>query len=309
MTDMGAFNIPLLRFPTSLFLGMALWWSHPELPVPHSTYLLALGSCAAAWSLLPALLGGRERWRFIEWLALGLMALTALFVCRPAFLSEIMARLPLLKSMHWPFRELLQFQFFAHLFLLLRRPGYSPATQWRLAAYGAAVFALPLFTYSLPPTFNAMNWDRRLILSGKDQVYWEHVRPLLQPGDRVAVLIALPLYDSDRFDVPYSLLGTYNYACIDGIINVSGYSLTPPQSQLYSRQGRYPFGAFFPDQRAVLLREHPDLKFITLEGLQPVKITLNSAAGPTVDLTPFIPHELDAKPHTPPGELGEKGEK
>jgi hypothetical protein len=142
-----------------------------------------------------------------------------------------------------------------------------------------------------------MNWDRRLILSGKYQDYWAHVHALLKPTDRVAVLISRPLFDSDRFDIPYSLLGTYNYASIDGIINTSGYSSTTPLGQLYTRVGYYPFGAYIPEQRNDLLRDHPDVKFITLESLQPVKITLSSGTGPTIDLTPFIPHELDPKPH------------
>ena len=34
-----------------------------------------------------------------------------------------------------------------------------------------------------------MNWDRRLILSGKYEDFWAHVHPLLKPGDRVGVLI------------------------------------------------------------------------------------------------------------------------
>jgi hypothetical protein len=43
------------------------------------------------------------------------------------------------------------------------------------------------------------------------------------------------------------------------------------------------------------LAEHPDLKFITLESLQPLRITLSSGTGPAIDLTPFVPHELDSK--------------
>jgi hypothetical protein len=294
--DMQAYGIPAMSFPVSIFLGMALWWTHPELPPAHETYFLALGSSAAIWCIIPAL-AGRGGWKPLDLLVLGMIAIAGFLVCRPAFVIQIMAHLPVLKSMRWPFRELLQFQFFVHLFLLLRRPGYSPLTRWRLAVFSTAIFVLPAVTYSLPPTFNSMNWDRRLILSGKYQDYWAHVHALLKPTDRVAVLISRPLFDSDRFDIPYSLLGTYNYASIDGIINTSGYSSTTPLGQLYTRVGYYPFGAYIPEQRNDLLRDHPDVKFITLESLQPVKITLSSGTGPTIDLTPFIPHELDPKPH------------
>ena len=299
MDDMQAYNVAWHQFPVSLFFGMTLWWTHafnPELVNAHATYILATGASAAIWCVLPAI-AGRGGWTRLELLVLGMIVLAALLVCRPTFVIALMTHVPILKSMRWPFREFVQFQFFLHLFLLLRRPGYAPLTRWRLALFSTAVYVLPLFTYPLPPTFNSMSWDRRLILSGKDQVYWQHVRPFLKPDDKVAVLIPLDLFKSDRFDIPYSLLGTYNYACVDGILNTSGYSSTTPLKQLYSRVGYYPFGAYIPEQRAALLREHPDVKFITLEGLQPVKITLSSGTGPAIDLTPFIPHELDPKPH------------
>jgi hypothetical protein len=38
-----------------------------------------------------------------------------------------------------------------------------------------------------------------------------------------------------------------------------------------------------------------------------VKITLSSATGPVIDLTPFIPHALDAPPHVPPGAADQAG--
>ena len=299
MDDMQAYNIPILSFPVALFFGVALWWTHPtntQLLHAHTTYILALGSSAAIWCILPAL-AGRGGWKPIDKLVLGMIVITGFLVCRPTFVIQMMTHIPVLKSMRWPFRELLQFQFFVHLFLLLRQPGYSPITRWRLAVFSTAIYVLPAVTYALPPTFNSMNWDRRLILSGKYQDYWAHVHQYLKPGDVVAVLIARPLFDSDRFDEPYVLLGTYNYACIDGFLNSSGYSLTTPLGQLYTRVGYYPFGAYIPEQRNDLLRDHPDIKFITLESLQPVKITLSSGTGPTIDLTPFIPHELDPKPH------------
>ncbi len=293
LDDMQAYNIAAADFPTSLFAGMALWLLHPGLPPAHGTYILALGSSAAIWCLVPALAG--RNWRRLDLLVLGLIVTVAFLVCRPTWVTRVMSHLPLLRSMRWPFRELLQLQFFVHLFLLLRPPGYSPLTRWRIALGSTALYVVPLFLYQLPPTFNSMNWDRRLILSGKAEVYWDRVRPLLQPGDRVAVLISRKLYDHERFEVPYSLLGTYSYACIDGIIGTSGYSSTPPRDQLYTKIAYYPFGAYIPEQRAALLKEHPDLKFITLESLQPLKITLSSGTGTSVDLTPFVPRELDPR--------------
>ncbi len=293
MDDMQAYNIPLSEFPVALFAGVALWMTHPAAVPTHTTYTLALGSSAAAWCLVPALAG--RGWRRLDLLVMGMAVVIAVLVCRPAWVTALMSHLPLLRSMRWPFRELLQLQFFLHVFLLLRPAGYAPLTRWRIALFSTGLFVVPLFLFPLPPTFNSMNWDRRLVLSGKLDTYWAKVRPMLRPDDRVAVLISRQLYDQDRFDVPYSLLGTYNYACIDGIISTSGYSSTAPLDQLYTRIGYYPFGANLPEQRAALLAEHPDLKFITLESLKPLKITLDAGTGPDLDLTPFVPRELDPR--------------
>jgi hypothetical protein len=53
-------------------------------------------------------------------------------------------------------------------------------------------------------------------------------------------------------------------------------------------------GVFSPDQKEAILRERPNVKFITLESVDPLRITLSSRDGPTVDLTPLIPAELVA---------------
>lgn len=114
--------------------------------------------------------------------------------------------------------------------------------------------------------------------------------PLLKPDDRVAVIIPFDLYQDDRFEEPYILLGSYNYAEIDGFINAWGYSPTAPLDQVYTKTyAYYPFGAYRPEQKAALEAEKPELKFITLESLHPLRITLSSRDGPVIDLTPFVP--------------------
>ena len=291
LTDMSNNNIPFSLFPTSLFCGMALWIINPPIH-PYTTYTLALGSCAAAWCLVAAL-AGRGKWSVMEQVLLGLLLLIWLMVCRPDWVSAIMARLPLLKSLRWPFRELLQFQFFLHVLLVVRRPGFSPRGRLRLALFGSAIYLVPMLSYRLPPTFNSMTLDRHLLFSGGFDSYWSQVRPLLKPDDRLAVIIPFQLYCDDRFEEPYSLLSTYNYSCLTHVINVWGWSGTPPNDQLFTRNHAfYPFGAFRPEQKAALLAERPDLKFITLESLDPLRITLSSGNAPPVDLTPFIPKNL-----------------
>jgi hypothetical protein len=300
ITDMQQNNIPAEDFLTSIFLGMAIWIFFPH-QHPYVTYTLSLGASAAVWCLLPAVMS-RAKWRGTTFVTLLILLFSALMIIRPFFITELMARLPVLKSMRWPFREFIQFQFFLHLFLVVRKPGFNTQSRKFSAAFGAIVFIVPLVLYPYAPTFNTMTWDRELIISGRYQDYWAQVRALLKPGDRVAVIIPLNLYTDDRFEEPYSLLGTYNYASIDGIVNAWGYSPTVPVDATYTKTyAFYPFGAYHPDQKAALMAEKPDLKFITLESLQPLRITLSSRDGPVIDLTPFVPPRQSKVPEHPKG--------
>jgi len=300
LEDMQANNIPAYDFGTSIFLGMAIWIFHPH-EHPYVTYTLALGASAAVWCLLPAL-SSQAKWRGTEIVTGLMLVFGAIMICRPFFVTEIMAHLPLLRSLRWPFREFVQFQFFLHMFLLVRPPGLNAQARNVSAVFGTFVFVVPLVTYPFPPTFNSMNWDRELLISGGYQSYWDHVRPLLKPTDRVAVIIPFDLYQDDRFEEPYILLGSYNYASLDGFVNAWGYSPTAPRDQVYTKTyAFYPFGAYHPDQKAALMAEKPDLKFITLESLHPLRITLSSRDGPTIDLTPFVPERKSKIPPHEPG--------
>jgi hypothetical protein len=291
LQDMQANNIPAAEFPVSMFLGTALWLMHPHVKF-HVIYTLALGSSAAAWCLLPAL-ASRSKWRGLEVVSLALMIFACILICRPTWITRVMLHLPIFRSMRWPFRELVQFQFFLHLFLLVRPPGLTVPARRLSAVFGAFVMIVPTILFSLPPTFNSMAWDRELVLTGGFDRYWDQVRPLIKPTDRVAVLIPLELYEQNRFEVPFSLLCTYDYATMAGVVNAWGYSPTAPRDQVYTQTyAYYPFGAYHPAQKEALLAERPDLKFITLESLQPLKISLSSRDGPTIDLTPYVPPRI-----------------
>jgi hypothetical protein len=289
--DMEQYNIPPLLFPTSVFLGMALWYIHPP-EHAYATYTFAFGSCAAAWCLVPAL-ASRDRWRGLDLISGGLVLFGVFMVGRPLWFTEIMAHVPVLKSMRWPFREIVQFQFFLHLFLLVRRPGMRPRVRRLTALFSTSIMVLPLFFYYLPPTLNAMKMNREILFSGDFDRYWDRVRPLFKPGDRFAVLLSYDLYVDNRIDRPNCLLGSYDFACLARVVNVSGYSHTVPADQLYLKtEPFFPNGSYDISQRAELLREDPQLKFITLESLQPLRITLSSGDGPTIDLSPYIPDRV-----------------
>jgi hypothetical protein len=291
LVEMSRNNIPPGLFLTSIFLGDGVWIINPPIE-PNVTYTLAVGSAAAAWCSL-GLISFRRRWEPLEKLLVGLVLLAALVVVRPQFVSEIMVRLPLLKSMRWPFRELLQFQFFLHLLLLVRPSGFPARGQRRLAVFSTLIYLVPMLAYKIPPTFNTMRIDRELVLHGGLDAYWRQVRPLLQPGDRVAAIIPREFYAEGQFELPFSLLNAFNYPCLTRCDAAGGYSQTSPRDQLYVQPWSiYPFGAWEPDQEAELRAERPDLKFIAVESISPLKITLSSATGAVIDLTPYVPENV-----------------
>ncbi len=249
-------NIPLDGFLSSVLLGMALWIFHPN---GHrmSSYTLALGSCAAAWCLLPAL-ASRARWRGTEVVALLMAIFGAVMVIRPMIITEIMAQLPLLRSLRWPFREFIQFQFFFHLFLLVRPP--------RFHARGAQVLRgirhirLRRADAVLSLRADVQHDDvgpRTDHQRARDKDYWAHVGRYLQPGDRIAVIIPLELYTDDRFEEPYSLLGTFNYASSEGIINVWVTRRRRRSTAILPVTAFYPFGALPSRSPAAALEADP----------------------------------------------------
>jgi len=287
LQEITAFHIPALYFVPDVFFGSLHWLLSPynfSQVVPQS----ALGASAAAWCLVPAL-AGRAKWKGLEVVCMGMMLVAALLVCRPAWLAEVMLQVPVLRSMRLPFREFLQFVFFMHLFLLVRPPGLSASARRMIALFGALLFIGAAGCY-WPPTFNPMNLDRQLVLGGGAESWWRQIRSLLKPEDRLVVILPSDVFDNGKYDLAFCLLGTFNYAVPAGLTNASGYSPTVPKDQVYLKtEPYYYFGAFTPDQEAAILAERPEVKFLTLESWAPLKITLSSRDGPTIDLTPYVP--------------------
>jgi hypothetical protein len=287
---MSKFAIPATLFPFSYFFSTfsALLPMRIGFGTTQLYYASAFVSCAAAWSIIPALMS-RTRCRGLELLCAGLALLAALMVIRPLWMNAIMSHLPLLKSMRWPFREILQFQFFLHLFLVMRPPGGTVSFQRIFTAAGVFVFLFPLF-FLPAPTFHPMRLDRELLFSGRSDRYWAEVKSRLGPDDVIVPVADPEMIRKNPFDVPFSLLGAYNFPILFKVKSVTGYSVTVPRDQLYvTVPPAVNIGVFSPDQKEAILRERPNVKFITLESVDPLRITLSSRDGPTVDLTPLIP--------------------
>jgi len=165
-----------------------------------------------------------------------------------------------------------------------------PRVRFLTALAGTAAFVVPMLLYPVTPTFNDMPYDRQVILSGQFEPYWAKVRTFFKPGDRYVVLIPVFPDQADSLTRPFSLMGGYNYAMLAHVVCGSGYSQTTPRDQVYLKTPIFsPWGAYQIKQRDALLRECPSLKFVTLESVKPLKVTLSSRDGPTIDLTPYIP--------------------
>jgi hypothetical protein len=90
--------------------------------------------------------------------------------------------------------------------------------------------------------------------------------------------------------VPFSLIGAYDFPIFFEVKSATGYSVTTPHDQLYLKtRPRWSSGIFTPDQKEAILQERPHIRFITLESVEPLRITLSSREGPPIDLTPYVP--------------------
>jgi hypothetical protein len=291
LKESTANNIPAALYPFSFFCGnwtdlVGGWGGDAVVKSADFPHLSVMLACGAAWCLLPALFRP-TKWRGIEMLLLFLMALLVVWTVRPLALARIMHGLPVLKSMRWPFRECMQLLFFLHLFLLLRHPGSLKGWPPGIAVFGLLMFLLPL-PFSRVPTLNPLFLDRKEVLSGNAGRFWTEVETRLKPTDYIVTVIDPDLLKQEITKLPYSLLGTANFPAFYKLRCASGYSPTAPLKQrLLKTDPEFWFGAFGTDQVPELLRERPDLKMITVDGVDPLRISL-VARGQRIDLTPYI---------------------
>jgi hypothetical protein len=289
--DSSVFAVPASVFPFSFFFGN---WTEPLANAMGDTslmtypYISTLSACAAAWCLVPAL-HSSSRWRPMDILCLGMAGLTMLLIIRPDGIAVAIEHLPLLKSMRWPFREILQFLFFIHLFIILRPPLRLAQLRWIIPLYSLALFLLPLpFIHS--PTLSLRANDRLATLSGKADHFWNQVKLLFKPTDEIATIIDQRLWQTNACDIPYTYLGTANFPALYQIRCVSGYSPTSPADQLpLKTKPYYWFGAFDAGQLDTVLQERPNLQIIVIESASPLKIVLYSKDGTKIDLTSYLP--------------------
>jgi hypothetical protein len=285
---LGAFSMPAPLAPISLLFGnffeMVAYFAHKD----DATFFLfprlpTLLACAAAWCVFPLVLG-RRRWTPVEAGLAGVIALLVIMFIRPLGITTLMSHLPVLRSMRWPFREILQTLFFFHLLLVVRPWGGSLALQNRIACVSLALFALPLFfTHAL--TLNPLRNDRLMVLGGGGERYWTAFKERLAPGTRIVTIINPDMWFRQTDYINYTLTGVGDFPAYFRVPSVSGYSQTAPLDQLKIKVASYFwFGAYAPWQLTDVKRAYPNVAVITVLSFHPLKLTLTTADGITTDL-------------------------
>jgi hypothetical protein len=292
---MTVLNIPFKYFFPALIAGP--WTAfHPGTPgagiiMPVEAFM----GCAATWCIEPVLLNWRPLSQ-LERLIMFTLVVNSILIMRPLWISEIFSHIPLLKSLRWPFREVLQFQFFFHLFLVIRQPGMSLRFQKQIVVLSFISFIFPLLFLVPVPALNYTDADRDLIFSGQAKVYWRNVKALLKPGEMIVPVVPadFPLERQSTHEVPQCLLGNCDYPAYFQILTASGYSASAPLDETVLKiVPHWPYGSYSSDQMPEIIAEARErslpLRFIVLEGQNPLKINLVSLDGTSIDLAPYIP--------------------
>jgi hypothetical protein len=288
------FSMQAGLFPVSFLFGnyfeMVAQLAHIQEPslflFPRLPTLLA---CAAAWCIFP-LVCQRRRWTLLEGGCAALIALLALMIVRPTIITEFMTHMPILRSMRWPFREILQFLFFFHLLLVIRPWAGTPGFQNRFASVSLALFVLPLF-FTKPLSLNALTDDRAALFSGHADRFWAAVKTQLRPGDKIATVIDPYLWAQSLNRIPYALTGTADFPAYFRVPTISGYSETAPLDQLpVLVRPHFWFGAYDPTQVPLITQNRLYVRVITVTGFNPLRLTLSAATpdGKPIDLTPLL---------------------
>lgn len=228
----------------------------------------AIACCLASWCVWHSRSSGGSLGRSCLLTAL----LVALFVVRPPWLASLLSQIPLLRSTRIPFREVFLLVFFLHLWIAMR-----PVTAhriWRRFSYALGVL---FFLFSLvpfrPPVFTPFPLDRRLLFSGAYEPTWQRVRELMPPESAFVPVLAVDVPTAKTPQVPWLLLGAYNYPAFVEVPSKSGYVIKGMEGMtLHGIAARGPMGTFRERDIPALHRADPNLKFLVLTNVRPLRI-------------------------------------
>lgn len=204
--------------------------------------------------------------------AVAMIFVTALFIMRPFWMGQVLHALPLYRSLRWPFREIFVLLFWAHLWLALRPVQMGQRATRMLNATGVAVFLASLVGTKIW-SFGTMRADRNLVMSGQAQRYWARIAKRLGPHDQL-ISIVDRVVGPKRFDeMPFSLVGAYNYPALFQVHSLSGYSaLGIYNITIDGRKPNHWSGTFSRRDGEALLAKHPRIKALELVSLHPLCI-------------------------------------
>ena len=277
-----AFNVPIPRLLGSWLLGPADLLFHRAhlLHFAPPIYVAALAWSLINLPLLIVLLKRRRAFSRIETVLLVVIVICAVFIARPVWLAQLLAQVPLMRSLRWPFREIAVLHACTHLLAVLCITAKFQRVL-RISTAVSAVLAMVLLVRPAP-SFNSLTLDRELIISGKAAAFQSVLARIY--GQHSRMIISAPrelvMGEAARDPLPFAALGSHNYAALTSMVNVAGYSSTIPQTASAAEHSKEPMhwgGIYSPAQAQRALARDPRLLHIVLRGRNPLLV--ESARG------------------------------
>ncbi|MDF2439247.1 MAG: hypothetical protein JWN98_231 [Abditibacteriota bacterium] len=245
----------------------------------------AIASCAAAWSVLHSWRAPRRHG--VEVLCLAMIVPLALLIARPAWLTEIVSQIPLLRALRFPFREVYLWLFWIHLWIALRPVTLKRPAVLATTSIGVVIWAASLFSFG-PPSFTRMSLDRHLLLSGKADAHWERLRHEFPRGTRFVPAMSPRLMSGAWREYPFSLVGAFNYPALFEVPSQSGYAIL---ALSIAREKELlvpgPSGIYRPEVARQMMRHNPHLKVLHLASLEPPRLELWEHRGGAIQSRPI----------------------
>jgi hypothetical protein len=264
----SALNVPPLALLTSFLFGpFAGSAGGPAfLFRADPAWKSAIAYSALNWSVVAILIAGGWKSRPSRPVLIA-VALAVLFIWRPAWLAELVATTPVLRSTRWPFREITVLIFLIHVLFVLNFNLLAARSRQIICA--AAIVPILFLIAAGPPTFNPMELSRRLLVSGVADEYWRSLRLTL--GSQPNVVCIDPRFVREGNDeVPFPLLPSQNLAALFDVVSASGYSSS--STFLLDRSKPPPFslsGMYTPENGRQYLARFPNVRLTVVEQLNP----------------------------------------
>ena len=254
------FSLPLSVLLLSPFVGSASILSGQPFGIfylapVHAYALLA----SAAGGLILLSLCRKRAFDGPQKILLVLLGLAILLVLRPSWLGEIIAHLPVLRSLRWPFKEVFWIVLALHLLAALRCPALPKIWQKAIVGAGFLAWASSLFLVRAP-SFNEMSADREWLLSGQAQAFWN-----AKKADALFVAPFVPVIERDLLKPPqreklvFARAGAYNYPALFEVPSLTGYKIPGfnwSAAQSFQRDND-PCGALSPEEFAQFQKRDP----------------------------------------------------